>query len=186
MKLKRIFIAVRIDPEETLKKMISAFKSVLKDENIKWTNQENMHLTLAFLGDTEEKQINVINSMMTNSCEGFGRFELKIKGAGVFKNLNDPRVIWAGIDISERLNQLNSLIKTGLDEAGTKMEERLFRPHLTLARIKHINPGNSLKDLIEKYRDTELQVVTVNEIILYESILLPQGPVYKPVSIYKI
>ncbi|TAL72345.1 MAG: RNA 2',3'-cyclic phosphodiesterase, partial [Bacteroidetes bacterium] len=85
-----------------------------------------------------------------------------------------------------KLNRLNGLIKRGLGEAGIKLEDRLFRPHLTLGRIKHLKPGNSLKDLIEKYSDADLQVVPVNEIILFESILLHDGPVYKPISKFKI
>lgn len=184
--MKRIFIAVRIDPNGAFKKMISVFKSNLNDENIKWINPENIHLTLSFLGDTEEGKIDVISSMIKEKCEGFGEFDLKIKGAGVFKNLNNPLVIWTGIETSEKLNRLNGLIKRGLGEAGIKLEDRLFRPHLTLGRIKHLKPGNSLKDLIEKYSDADLQVVPVNEIILFESILLHDGPVYKPISKFKI
>ena len=184
--MKRIFIAVKIGPDEVFRKVISTFKFGLKDENINWINPENIHLTLAFLGDTEEGKIKVISSVIKEKCEGFGNFEIKVKGTGVFKNLNDPRVIWTGIETSEKLKQLYILINKCLGEADIKIEDRLFKPHLTLGRIKHMKPGNSLKDLIEKYRETQLQLVPVNEIILYESILLPQGPVYKPISIYKI
>jgi len=184
--MKRIFIAVKVEAGETLLRLISSLKSGLGTESIKWTNPDNIHITLAFLGDTEEEQIKIISAMLKGKCEGFGKFELIIKGSGVFKNLSDPRVLWTGIEPSEKLMQLNDFIKNGLKGAGINIEDRLFKPHLTLGRIKYLKTGNALKELIEKYRDTEIQKVPVNEVILYESILLQSGPVYKPVSKFKL
>lgn len=180
--MKRIFIAVKVDAGNALLKMISSFEYGLSKERIKWINPDNIHITLAFLGDTEEEKINIISSMLKEKCEGSGKFELIIKGSGVFKSMNDPRIIWAGIESSEKLTQLNDFIKSGLKDAGIKIEDRPFNPHLTLGRIKHLNPGSDLKELIEKYRDAEIQKVPVNEVTLYESILLQSGPVYKPIG----
>jgi 2'-5' RNA ligase len=106
IKMKRIFIAVKIDPGETLLNVISSFKTGLKDEQIKWTESENFHITLAFLGDTEDAKVKAIYNMLRPTCEGFGEFEIMIKGAGVFKNFQDPRIIWTGIETSEKLNKL--------------------------------------------------------------------------------
>ena len=116
--MKRIFIAVKIDTGENLLNMISALKAGLKEERIKWTETENFHITLAFLGDTEEKKIKAINNMLRTTCEGFGEFEIIIKGAGVFKNFSDPRVIWTGIEPSEKLNKLYDSVKAGLKDTG--------------------------------------------------------------------
>ena len=134
--MKRIFIAVKIDPGENLLNMISVLKAGLKDERIKWTESENFHITLAFLGDTEEAKIKAINNMLRTTCEGFGEFEIVIKGAGVFKNISDPRIIWTGIETSEKLNKLYDSIKSGLKDTGISLEERTFRPHLTLGTNK--------------------------------------------------
>jgi 2'-5' RNA ligase len=184
--MKRIFIAVKVEPGETLLKMISSFKSVLSGESISWTNPDNIHITLAFLGDTEDDQIRIISETMKDKCEGFGKFELIIKGSGVFKSINDPRVIWAGIEPSEKFNCLNGLIKSGLKIAGIRLEERPFRPHLTLGRIKHLKEVNKLKELIEKYSEHEIRKVPVSEIILFESILFQTGSVYKQLAKFMI
>jgi len=184
--LKRIFIAVKIESDETLLKLISSLKAGLSNDSIKWTNPDNIHITLAFLGDTEEEKIKIISSMLKEKCEGFGIFELIIKGSGVFKNLSDPRVIWIGIEPSEKLVQLNGFIMNGLKDAGIKIEDQHFKPHLTLGRIKYLNDKSVLKTLIDKYQKTEIQKVPVNEVILYESILLQSGPVYKPISKFKL
>jgi RNA 2',3'-cyclic 3'-phosphodiesterase len=184
--MKRIFIAVKVEPGETLLKMISSFKSVLNGENIKWTNADNIHITLVFLGDTEEEQIRIISNILKESCEGFGKFELMIRGSGVFKSINDPRVIWAGIEPSEKFKNLNELIKSGLKTAGIMLEERPFKPHLTLGRIKRLKQAINIKELTARYSDVEIQRIAVTEIILFESILLQTGPVYKKIAGFMI
>jgi 2'-5' RNA ligase len=177
--MKRIFIAIKIEPESGMLNMISTFKSLLIEDNIKWTNLENIHITLAFLGDTDDSLIWGIGRMLKEKCEKYGPFELIIKGSGIFKSLSDPRIIWIGLEPSEELKRLNGTVIDGLAGIGIKIEERPFKPHLTIGRIKYLKPGNDLKELIEKYREKEFQRMSVNDLILYESILLPTGPVYK-------
>ena len=184
--MKRIFIAVRIEPGEELLKMISSFRQALRNDAIKWTETENIHITLVFLGDTEENRVREIDKLMRNLCSGFGEFEFFLKGAGVFRNLRDPRVIWAGISISPEMAELNERISAKLSETGIRLEERAFNPHLTLGRIKRLIDISALSELLDKYREKELQKVKVSEIILYESILRPAGPVYKPLGRYSL
>lgn len=180
--MKRIFIALKVEAGNTLLNMISALKSGLKNDNIKWTNPDNIHITLAFLGDTDEKLIKPINSMLHNRCREASKFELSIRGAGVFRNMHDPRIIWTGIDPSDELIKLNDVIMNGLKELDIKLEDRPFKPHLTIGRIKHLNNSDKLADLIAQFQYSEIQLVPVNEVILFESILLQSGPVYKPLA----
>lgn len=184
--MKRIFIAVKIDPGENLLNMISSLKAGFKDEKIKWTETENFHLTIAFLGNTEESRIKAINNMLLTTCEGFGEFEIVIKGAGVFKKISDPRIIWTGIETSDKLNKLYDCINSGLKGTGISLEERTFRPHLTLGRIKSIRDHDNLRSLVARYLNAEMQSQPVNEVILYESILFQTGPVYNPLGKYPL
>jgi len=180
--MKRIFIAVRVEPEECLLGMIALLKEGLKNEKINWTNPDYIHITLAFLGDTAEKKVKIIRERLKEKCEGSGRFDLILKGSGVFKNMNDPRIIWTGIGHNEKMIRLNELVKTGLTASDVVVEDRPFKPHLTLGRIKHISDRDVLKKMLERYHDTEIQKVPVNEMIVYESILLQTGPLYKPLD----
>ena len=180
--MKRIFIALKIEAGNTLLNMISALKSGLKNDSIKWTNPDNIHITLAFLGDTDEKMIKPIISMLYDRCREASKFELSIRGAGVFRNLHDPRIIWTGIDPSDELIKLNAIVMNGLKEFDIKLEDRPFKPHLTIGRIKHLGDSEKLKDLISRFQYSEIQLVPVNEVILFESILLQSGPVYKPLA----
>ncbi len=184
--MKRIFIAVRIEPEVELVRMISSFKKVLRNDAIKWTENSNIHITLVFLGDTEEKRVTEIDELLKKICTGFGDFKLLLSGAGVFRSISDPRVLWTGIAKSPEMTDLNRRILSGLRETGTMLEERPFSPHLTLGRIKRLNNISDLTNLIDKYQGKEIQRVKVSEIILYESILHPEGAVYKPFGRYSL
>jgi RNA 2',3'-cyclic 3'-phosphodiesterase len=184
--MKRIFIAVKINAGKNLSDMISEMKSGLKDERIKWTEVDNFHITLVFLGDTEEDKVKAVKNMLKAVCLGSGEFNIVIKGAGVFRNLNDPRIIWTGIEPSEKLYHLHEAIKSGLNDAGISTEERNFSPHLTIGRIKSIQDANALKSLITVYNSLELQNQEVTEVILYESLLFHTGPVYKPLGRYTL
>lgn len=180
--VKRVFIAIKIEAGQTLLEMMSSLTSGLKTESIKWVNPQNVHITLAFLGDTIEEKIPSISEMLKSRCEGFGSFEIIIKGLGVFKNINDPRVIWTGIEKSEKLARLHNIILEGLNETGIEMENRPFRPHLTLGRIRHMKSVNALQLTIDKYSESVIQNEEVNEVILFESTLFKTGPVYTPIG----
>ena len=184
--MKRIFIALKIEAGENLLKMISLYRTRLNKDQIKWTDTANIHITIVFLGDTEEKTIKEIILMLEEKCKGSGKFELILKGSGIFRNINDPRIIWTGIEPSEKLIRLNNLIMNGLKELEIKMEDRPYKPHLTIGRIKHLNNADSLKTMIDEFQNYKIQLVPVNEVILYESILLTAGPVYKPLRIVKL
>lgn len=177
--MKRIFIAVRIDPEPTFIRILSSLKSVLGGERISWTDPANIHLTLEFLGETEENLIKAISVMLKTRCIRFGQFSFRLKGTGLFGSLCDPRVIWVGIEGHERLSRLKEEIAGGLRDIGFSIEERPFRPHITLGRIKSVRDPHALRSALEKYKDTDIQEVMVERVILYESILKPAGAVYR-------
>ncbi|HCU20818.1 MAG: 2'-5' RNA ligase [Bacteroidetes bacterium GWE2_41_25] len=184
--MKRIFIAVKVEPDKSLLAMLSTFKQALRNDVIKWTDNANIHITLLFLGDTPEKRVKEIGSVLQQQCRGSGEFELVIRGSGVFKSPKDPRVIWAGIGPSEKMNKLHKILSQKLRETGTELEERSFNPHLTLGRVKKINDPAILKVLLDEFREKEIQRVRISEIILYESILRPEGPIYKPLGKYSL
>jgi 2'-5' RNA ligase len=120
--------------------------------------------------------------MLTDKCAGTGKFELFLKGAGVFKNLKDPRIIWTGIGPSNELMILYDRVISGLELLNIHLENRPFNPHLTLGRIKHHTEKEALKRLLDQYHDTVLQKFPVDEVILFQSVLLQTGPVYTPIQ----
>ena len=184
--MKRIFIAIKIEPGDTLLRMYSSLRSLLGREKIKWVDPSNIHLTLAFLGDTEEDRIKIAGIMLRETCSGFGEFSFNLTGAGVFRDFRDPRIIWIGIDKAEKLQKLFEIINLGLKDIGFNVESRPFSPHITIGRVKFINERESLKSSLERYKNDTIQEVNVSEVILFESILKPEGPVYRPQGIFHL
>jgi 2'-5' RNA ligase len=179
--MKRTFIAIKIHPGEKMRMILDYFKQTLSGEKIKWVSPEIMHITIAFLGDTEEKIIPSISEKINRISQDFSPFELMFRSTGVFKNMRDPRVIWIGTEINPLLQNLKMRIDDELSEYGFEKESREFRPHLTLGRIKWIKNISALEQAIQPYKDQEVQKEFINEIIFYESILKPEGPIYIPI-----
>lgn len=184
--MKRLFIAIKIVPGGDLLRMISSVKALLGDESIKWVDSGNIHITLAFLGDTEEKKIKPLTRILEKACTDSGRFEFSLAGTGVFKNYNDPRVIWVGIHPEQDIAKLVTRINEGLKSGGCLIEDRSFRPHLTIGRIRTLKDNDRLKRVLETYRDTEFQIISAAEVILYESILMQSGPLYKELGKFSL
>ena len=184
--MKRIFIGIKVEPEGILLRMISSLKAVLANEKIKWVDPANIHITLAFLGDTEEERIKAVSILLSNICSDYDRFRFHISGAGLFKSYQNPRVIWAGIENADELSGINERIVKGLRDTGFYLEERPFSPHITLGRIKYVKDKSLLRETLERYSDTDFQEVDVKEVELFESILRPEGPVYKRSGIFRL
>jgi 2'-5' RNA ligase len=180
--MKRTFVATKIDVGTELLNTYTKLKNELENEKIKWVNNQNFHVTLFFLGDTTEEQINDIRIQLSNIVDVFSSFEVVLKGLGVFKDFHKPRVLWAGIYDYEPLRQIKQYIDKEMLKLGFNPDAREFKPHLTLARIKWLEDKKKLKEMVLDYKDHYFQSVNINEIIFYESILRPEGPVYKPIE----
>jgi RNA 2',3'-cyclic 3'-phosphodiesterase len=184
--MKRLFIAVRTTPDNNFTKLYSSLRNELEGESIKWIKPENIHLTLVFLGDTDETRIPGIEKILKSVCNRTQNFEISLKGFGVFKNVSDPRVAWAGTYHSDKLATLQELIAEALKEGEFKIEDRPFSPHVTIGRIKSIKDHDRFKMIMLKYHITDIQRVSVREVILFESILKQEGAVYKQVSAFSL
>lgn len=184
--MKRIFIGIKIETDKNFRKLIASIKAELSGESVKWTDPSNIHVTLVFLGNTPDEDIEVAERILGERASATGMFEIVMRGFGVFRNLHDPKILWAGIDQSEKLNALQESIAGGLKEARISLDDKPFSPHLTLGRIKHVTDSDKLKVLLLKYHSTEIQRFTVTEVTLFESILSQEGPKYNALGVYKL
>ena len=132
MALIRTFIAIEIP--EKIRHQIAELLAGLKEQGgkITWVKPENMHLTLKFLGDTEENSIDTIAGRLAEIVSTFAQFEICIKGVGAFPNLRKPRVFWVGTtDEKDTLKSLANQINQQLSVLGFEQEKRPFSAHLT-------------------------------------------------------
>jgi 2'-5' RNA ligase len=174
---KRLFIAIKIDNSTSLLRIFSEARTFLKHEKIRWIDPDNLHLTITFLGDTEEILTPKIISSM-DIVKSF-QFSMELNSIGVFKNINFPKILWFGIKSNEIMSEIKSALDRQLKSIGFILEDQEFKPHLSIGRIKNITDKSNLEILLKKYDNYKIGIQTVNEIILYESILSSIGPTYK-------
>ncbi|MBU1112480.1 MAG: RNA 2',3'-cyclic phosphodiesterase [Candidatus Omnitrophica bacterium] len=175
----RAFIA--IDLPENLKNQLAQIQNDLKscDLDLKWVKPENLHLTLKFLGDIDEKQLLEIKKIIKGIAFNQKTFEVSLEAFGFFPDSRKPRVFFVSTTNQDLLKTIVNRLETGLGKIGFPIEGR-FKSHLTLARIKS---SKNLETLLQNLKEVSLEgVFTVKEIAVYESRLKPTGPVYEKIA----
>ena len=182
----RCFVAIAI-PESTRVRLVETLVTLRRRRHdARWVAPENLHVSLAFLGEVPDNELNGISGILTNVANGVRSFTLKICGAGTFGPPRHPRVLWAGIPASTELTALHAALSTQLSERGFRTDDREYSPHVTLARFSR--PGNCrpVTEWLEQCGQTEFGPVDAREILLMESVLEPQGARYRPVKFFRL
>ncbi len=146
---------------------------------VRWVKPENVHLTLKFLGEISLSTIDGIAEVIEDTVRDFSPLILFTKGLGVFPGIKKPRVIWIGIsgDIKP-LSEIQANLETNLEIKGFAKENRPFKSHLTLGRVKDdIHPEN-LIDILRSFSDFSSEPFEAGELVLYKSELNPSGALY--------
>ncbi len=195
----RAFIAVEISEEQ--RKKLTEFQSALEKcgADLKIVEPENLHMTLRFLGEISEQELEKAKKGLQFAVSGLQSFSLSIKGAGVFPNLNYIRVVWAGVEkgkeeLSSIAEKINSEIKVGEKDALRSAssvsrfarDERGFSAHITVARAKTAKSKEKIAEILKEYLNFDFGETTVSEIKIKESKLSPKGPVYSDLFSVKL
>ena len=184
MKIKnkhRLFWA--IDFPEELKELL-LFKSLNDLNPIRLLSKKNIHLTLLFLGELIEndfkkyiKKIDSLNLRLESN------FKLSLKQVGVFPNVKYPKILWIGVEhFDENLfilyKQIFNFSKRILKKKLNISKHRKFTPHITIGRFRQKCNTKILKEILEKYQHYEFGDFSVNNVLLFKSVLTPKGPIY--------
>jgi 2'-5' RNA ligase len=190
----RTFLAVELDDalrnqirlgQQELRQRIDRGSS--KDIRITWVQPSSIHLTMKFLGDTDEELIGPIREALERAMKGLERVTMPIERLGVFPRLQQPRVLWVGPseqweqgDDAKRLVALHRAVEDCCQPFSFAPEDRPWSPHLTLARVKegerHVGQALAKSGLMD--RPISLGVLVVESIVLMKSELRPGGAVY--------
>lgn len=175
----RLFIATPLPKhiEELLAKIIYDLKQTRT--RVKWVTSKNIHLTLKFLGDTEEGKVNSIIEAIDRVAEKHTAVNCLIDKIGGFPNMKHPRVIWAGLsgDI-DKIKKIASEIEEKMTAFGFEKERRPFKSHLTLGRVKESSGLSELTAVVENYQLAP-EEVRLDKVVLFKSTLTPGGPIYE-------
>ena len=144
---------------------------------VTWIPSERLHLTVRFIGHVDDPQHRAIADVLQPPLP-VRAFDVVFGGTGAFPKSGPPRVIWAGVtDGLDRLAALEREVTGRLQTVGVDPDDREYRPHLTLARIRDA-AGLRAAVLLEGQREANLGARRVEAITLFESRLSPKGPTY--------
>lgn len=184
--MKRLFVAIKINPDKTFINLFDQIKQKTINDKVKWVNTNNIHITLKFLGETEEPKIDSIKRMINQSLQDTPKFQIEISEVGIFGSSYQPKAIWFGVKNNKELIKASTKIIDNLDAIGFLKDRQNFVPHITLGRINYINDKKMFQNMINQLKSEHIQVVEIDEVILYESILKKEGPIYIEIEKFKL
>ena len=176
----RTFIAIAL-PQE-IRDYLACIQAELKkcQADVKWVQPENIHLTLKFLGERDEKKIEKIKEILQESVREKACFAVRLCNIGAFPKIDFPRVIWLGLDKGEKeTKEIAYALEEKIAKLGIPKEDKPFSSHITIARIRSpANRESLVQELkrVPKLKDLEFPVT---KITLYKSTLTPKGPIYE-------
>ena len=182
----RAFLA--IEPPEDILREISGLQEKLKHEisdRISWTRPHGQHLTLKFFGDISTEDVKNICAAATKHTASEASLNLKIEKLGVFPDAHRPRVLWCGTtgDV-ERLSVLQKKMDGDFAKIGFPAEDRPFRAHLTLARIKDPRELTGISEALTKYSSFTAGGFVCRNLALFQSNLSAQGAIYTKLEMF--
>jgi len=149
--------------------------------DLKPVERENIHVTMKFLGDVDERRLEEVKSAVSELS--FEPFRMELVGVGAFPNLKRPRVIWAGITSgAEETKSIYDDLESGLEGLGFRRERRRFSPHVTIARVRSGRNRDRLVEEVLNHRDDVFGGFEVGRVRLKKSVLTPRGPIYSTLA----
>jgi 2'-5' RNA ligase len=180
----RAFLAIELP--DALRPGLAQVQEELKRSRaeVRWVPVGNIHLTLKFFGNVPDEEIEALAQAAREAAVEATPFQLQVTTAGAFPSPGAPRVVWLGLggDILP-LTQLFYRLEKAFAALGYLPEGRAFNPHLTLGRVKSPVNRDKLARLLEKLPPLDWPPFTVKELILFQSVLSPQGSKYTPLKV---
>ena len=180
----RVFFAIEVpqDVRDQLLAHLKHLREAVPHVQASWSRAESIHLTLKFFGNIEQSQVERLSAAASRVTNRYSPFRIGLGGSGIFPPRGTPRVLWIGVnDPSGQLTALQQQFENECAKEGFPKEERAFRPHLTLARIRK---PQGARRLAEVHAGIEFKPVefSVSELLLFRSELSSEGSKYTIIS----
>lgn len=181
MAMLRVFTAVKI-PQPEVRRIDSALRRWDLPQ-LRRVTPDQMHLTLNFIGDVEDRKVGELCSALSQAIEENLPFEVCLNGLGAFPAMDRARVLWIGVEQgTDQLVDLNRRLSAVIEEFGFVQEKR-YKPHLTIARTKKGGvPGATLVDMEKDFARIQHDPFPVQNVVVFNSILEREGPTYVPLA----
>jgi len=183
----RLFLAVELSDE--VREAIAAFQNELAPQlgSVRWVPPENLHLTMRFIGEEGAKVVEGLSQTLPSRLEDIPPFTVSFRGFGCFPNARRARILWAGLDsVPEELYRLQRIGEAAVQELGVEAEVRPFRPHLTIARMKHRGREPAVEKIVPAMSDRNFGELAVTALVLFESRLSSDGVIHRPLERFPV
>ncbi len=187
--MKRLFLAIPMKTTDNgFVPLVDGLKRQLAHEKrINWVNPNNIHLTLKFIGDTPNKDIPKIIEEVGLMLKNHKSFTMNFDRTGIFGSRYAPRVLWLGMqNTPQELYDLEEDTLSVFDKLGYLRDRQNFVPHITLGRIKELCEKQYFQKIVGGIEQKSYIKQDVNDIILFQSFLRPEGAVYKILKKFEI
>ncbi len=193
-KTYRTFVALPLS--DTIHTQLAQVQSKLRqpcpERSIRWVDPEGIHLTIFFIGDVILDRVAPTKAALAAVARNISAFSYQVRDLGAFPNLGRPRVVWVGIeDTEKRLALLHQAVNEALANVGFKPETRPFSPHLTLGRVRRRasrSDKQRIGDAVATLREegVDLGEEHAREIVLFRSVLKSTGAEYTPLDTFPL
>jgi RNA 2',3'-cyclic 3'-phosphodiesterase len=147
--------------------------------DVRWVDRANLHVTVKFLGGVEDRELDQVCSIAQEIASQVEGFEFVVQGLVAQPATGQLRMVWAGIEeATGRLTQLQEMAEKAYAGLGFKQENRLYKPHLTLGRVKTGRNVDELREAVHEFAQTDFGVQGADELIVFSSQLEREGPTY--------
>jgi 2'-5' RNA ligase len=176
----RVFIALELPHE--LSEGILGLARHLRESGIRasWCRRGTIHLTLKFLGDTEESELEGIIAAVAAAARGIAPFSFSLDRLGAFPSPRNARVIWVGVEPVQQLFDLQREVEEGLSTIGIPGDKRRFRPHITIGRVRGRAPESTAETLASL--SAPEGTADVAEVRVMKSTLHPKGAIHEVID----
>jgi RNA 2',3'-cyclic 3'-phosphodiesterase len=177
----RLFLALELPPS-TADEIVAAVAPLRSDPapGVSWVPAAKLHLTLKFFGDADDARVAALVQAVDRVAARHRPFEMELAGVGAFPNFRRPGVVWMGVESEPRLELLHHDVELAAAEAGYELEERPFRPHVTLARVRDPVSAEQARKLARMARTIAFAATTlVERLTLFDSAAAGSGAPYR-------
>ena len=184
----RIFCAVELPDavRARLEDHVRQLRGAIPDASASWTRVESIHLTLKFFGNVAIERIPKVSAAIERAIKKFPAFAIGVGKTGVFPKPSRAQVLWIGVDDpSGKLSELQRQLENECAKEKFEKEDRAYRPHLTIARLRKPEGAKLLADahLNMHFEPAE---ITLSELIVFRSELSSKGSRYTAVSKHEL
>jgi len=177
----RLFTAVDVHPD--IRSNAEDLQDRLSEEmgGVNWVRSEKMHITLKFLGDVEEDDLETVRDLLRACARRNDPFHLRFQAVGQFPKRGTPSVVWAGVETvgdGTPLAECHTFLDRRMTEVGVERDDRDFHPHLTLGRVKNERELGDVREAMEREQHTVLGEQHVDRLLLFRSEFVSGGTEY--------